>query len=44
MSDEQLARAEEQIMEFTGIPRSSFEPMNVVINDEGDFIRTIRVG
>jgi len=43
-NDELLAQAEEQLLQFTGISRKEFAPMNVVLNDAGDYARTIRVG
>ena len=43
-SDEKLYETEWNMLKFTGIPPEDFELQNVVIDDDGNFARTIQVG
>ena len=40
-SDEKLYEAEANMLKFTGLPIEDFDLQNVVIDDEGNYIRTI---
>lgn len=41
VSDEKFLVAEKKVLGFSGIPEEEFEISNVVIDEDGNFIRTI---
>ena len=44
ISDERLAESEQRIIGLTGMKLEDFELTNVIINEQGDYARTIRCG
>ena len=43
-NDERLLETEKKMLEYSGIELSNFEIKNIVIDDEGNFVRTMEVG
>ncbi len=44
ISDDGYYSAEAKMLTYTGIPLEDFKRSNVVIDNEGNYIRTIEVG
>ena len=44
ISDDALVESERTIISFTGIPMEEFQIDNIIIDDKGNFVRTIRIG
>jgi len=44
IDDEKFLIAERKVLAFSGIPYEDFKIDNVIIDDEGNWIRTIQVG
>lgn len=44
ISEDKLIEAERKVLSFSGIPYDNFNIHNVVIDEDGNYMRTVEVG